>query len=216
MSALLRPGMLTPVASLWASQVAWQLRFPRHQVYLEGWTRHPSDDARPSEGTVAPVLEEAFTQAADLGPFLERLAWYLLAPQSLLEDLVRPLAIARGERFIFTGTVPSLALISPGAEIWIDAETAGMERWTLRDSDGKTQLIVTYSPPRTDWTSGGGAIGRIDLNIPALEVVGGAILSRVSGGERQGIEYRAAPDTWRRLEAEELPWLLDQLVEEAD
>lgn len=227
-NALLKPGMLTPVASLWASQAGWQLRFPRQEVFLEGWTGdrsgaaiRPERPAEPASSSLAGRASAAPSQPApvptgDLGPILEDLAWYLLAPQSLLEDMAGPRAIARGDRFIFSGTVPPLAQLFAGVELWVDEASGGVARWSVRDRHGETQLIVLYSPPRAEWTSGGAAIGRIDVDIPALGLTGGAILSRVSGGHRREIAYRAAPEAWRRLEAEELPRLLDQLVEEAD
>jgi len=193
-TAMLRPGMLTPVVSMWTSADAWTLRFPRQRAF---------------------VLETVSTDGATQGPdgrLLGRLAWYLIAPQALLADLDPVRAFRRGADWIFTGRPGPLEGGLPGAEVWVDQESGGIRRWSLRDRDGQLQVQVEYSPPRFKLTTKGGGGGRLDLSIPALDFFGGVILQRVHEKDLKAIPMPKRPTGWRQLGSDQLQTLLEDLA----
>ncbi len=200
-SAMLRPGMLSPVAILWAAADRWQIRFPRQRVCVE------------SRGTTPPGAVGRVAGPAISGALLTRLGWYLLVPQSILVEMLTPRATARGGAYVLNGTLAGLAEFFPEAEICVDAATGAIEYWSLRDGRGHLQLAVSYSPARKDPVSGGAIAGRLDLQIPQLDLYGGVILSRVRGHDEREFDHRPCDSTWEQLEAEDLPALLEQLVE---
>lgn len=209
-TAMLRPGMLTPVVSMWTSADAWTLRFPRERAYvLEAGSTGGAADRSAGAAAGGPV---GGADQESYGLLLGRLAWYLIAPQALLADLQPVRAFRRGADWIFTGRPGALQEGLPGAEVWVDRESRGIRRWSLRDRDGQLQVQVEYSPPRFMLTTKGGVGGRLDISIPALDFFGGVILQRVNEKDPKTIPAPETPTGWRQLGSDQLQALLEDLV----
>jgi hypothetical protein len=156
--AVLRPGVLAPVLSLWAGADGWTLRLPRekaafdqvHEIGASGLLR-PGPEASPEAGCVP------------TGPAIGRICAWMLAPQALLEDL-RDVVLRRdGEEWIVTGTPAGLGTPVVAVEVHLTAQGGAVVRWDLRSGDSSPLVHVEYSPPRGAGLGRTGQVIRFEL-----------------------------------------------------
>lgn len=183
----LRPGMLSPVLDLWFGPEEWTLFLPRMKVFAHGGGGG-EDSLRPAIG---------------------KLGAYLLLPLTLAREMREAETTARDAALIFRGRSP----VSEGgarlAEIWLDGGSLAVSRWSLSSSSGESIVRVAYDPPM----DAGEYRGRIDFLLPGLGVRGSLEVRELKPGQWVPGSSPAPKEDWEEIEPEEIPDLLQGVVE---
>ncbi len=190
--AILRPGVLAPVLSLWAGADGWSVRLPRERTALE------VDASDPGGSPLS-------------GPEIARLAHYVLLPQAALGDLVGLHLLKRGEDWILRGRLSGLPEDLAVLEVWITQTDLAVKRWSLWGRDGRSLLRVAYDPPRLLTADGGADQGAIHFVISSLEAVGTVQVGNLSLEPPAPFTPPPVPARWDVVSGSRLRRLLDKL-----
>jgi len=206
MGAVLRPGALTPVLSLWSGADGWALRFPRQKAAF---------DLEHEPGLVGLLDLEPQGQpqagSTPTGPAVGKMGAWILAPHALLEDL-RDVALRQeGEAWIVSGSPAGMGGRDLRVEVHLTAWEGAILRWSLK-SEASTPLIqVEYAPPRG---SGVGRAGqRIHFELAPLETVGTVRLDFIRAHLPGLRERPPLPEGWVHYDGSELGAALERLRE---
>ncbi len=202
--AILRPGVLPPVLSLWAGQGGWCVHLPRDRVTFE--SREAAGIFPDSVGL--PAGADAIT-----GPLLARLAWFLLEPHRLLARLQRARLIEREGHWVLTGVPVDLGPEVPWAEVWVEPRTGEIDRWGLRSGKGQTLVQVTYDPPAPRPPQRLEMHAQLRFAIELLHVNGGLRISRVEAKPIEPLPRPPVPDGWDVLPGKEMRRMIQGSLE---
>ncbi len=213
LAAVMRPGVLAPVLSLWAGEDGWLLRLPRERaafevVHAPGTLRLGADNS--SARGAGEAADEAL--GALSGPALSRLAAWVLEPQSLLGRLRDPEVAAGEGHWELRGTLPGLGVADLWAEVWLARDDLAVQRWSLGagSAEEPAWVRVAYSPARA-----GGSLGRqgqrIHFEIGSIEVTGTATFNYLRADVPDPLRRPTVPDHWIRYAGAELPAALGRL-----
>ncbi len=202
--AILRPGILPPVLSLWAGQGGWCVHLPRDRVTFE---------SRGAEGTFPDSVGIPASADAITGPLLARLAWFLIEPHRLLACLQRARLIERGGHWVVTGVPVDLGPEVPWAEVWVEQRTGEIDRWGLRSSEGQTLVQVTYDPPAPRPPQRLEMHAQLRFAIELLQVNGGLRISRVEAKPIEPLSRPPVPDGWDVLPGKEMRRMIQGSLE---
>ncbi len=202
--AMLRPGMLSPVMSLWAGLGGWSIHIPRERAVLTSCGL--------DESTVRPSDHHSRESASPLeqGLLIARLGRLILQPQALLLLLEHPTLLSRGEHWIFSGRPQDFGPTVPAAEVWVEKESLGITSWGLRTSGGQSLLRVAYGSAVTKERR---RPTQVHFVLEALEISGTLRLQRLSQTQIDSIPRPAIPAGWNILSEKEIRRMLETGLE---
>lgn len=195
--AILRPGILPHVLSIWAGHGGWCVHLPRDRVAFEAQL---TDTSVPGPDTISGLL-------------LARLAWFLIEPHRLLGRLERTRLIEREEHWVVSGVPVDLGPEVRAAEIWVGRMTGEIDRWGLRSGEGRTLVQVTYDPPAPRPPERLGTHAQLRFAIELLQVNGGLRLSRVDPEPGGALQRPPVPEGWEVFPGKEMRELIQGTLE---